>query len=167
MRPTDVFHSFASRYSSGEALDETAREEILSDIVRFAARKLIACDVDTLTSELNTNQELACLSARLPIEFITPTEVSDTSTQAERDQVAHHLRICLSAGEGYRKLQTLCPSEPIVSEGAYLVMTNEQVSFYAPLALSSVLSDLPVVRDDHGKLVGLLALTMARDNAVK
>ncbi|KAF5391013.1 hypothetical protein D9757_004025 [Collybiopsis confluens] len=81
---------FASRYRAGLDLpDEEERSEFLKDIVNFAAQKLIRNEVRP--AQLNNDQLLACLSARLPIEFM-----SSTPTQGEKDQVGNHMRVCLS-----------------------------------------------------------------------
>lgn len=158
-------HSFASRYASGEGLQGLEREQLLDGIVEFAAQKLIRFDLDSWPTQLNLDQELACLSARLPIEFMSSTLTP--STRAEKDQVAHHMRICLSVDEAFCKLTTLIPSEPIVSEGACLLMNDDRVAFNAPAALSHVISGFSVHQGDRGELVALLAFTIARDKVVR
>lgn len=140
------------------------REELLKSLVEFAAKKLIKFDLASWPSELSPKQELACLSARLPIEFMSST--STESTRDERDQIANHMRVCLSVDESFRKFTSLNPSEPIVSEGAYLLMNNSRIRFHAPAALSRVLTGFSVHQGDRGELVALLALTMARDRVV-
>lgn len=130
----------------------------MNGIVKFAAQKLIRYDVAAWPTQLTPEQELACLSARLPIEFM-----SSTSTEAERNQVANHMRVCLSVDDSFRRFTSLNPSEPIVSEGAYLVM-NSEIKFLAPAALSRVLTGFSVHQGDRGELVAMLALIMARDN---
>lgn len=122
--------SFASRYISGSQLpDPEERRELLDTITQFAAQKLIRRDIAARPDSLTAAQELACLSARLPIEFM-----SSTLTQAEIDQVAHHMRVCPSVDTSFSRYTSLNPSEPIVSEGAYLLMANGK--FNAPVALS-------------------------------
>ncbi|KAE9389923.1 hypothetical protein BT96DRAFT_1024834 [Gymnopus androsaceus JB14] len=136
---------FGSRYISGSRLPASKeRNELLSDIVEFAAQKLIGCDTTAWPGNLTPEQELACLSARLPVEFTSPP-----STQAEKDQFT-----------------SLNPSEPIVSESAYLLMNSSRIKFHAPSALSRILSEFSVYQGDRGELVAMLALTMARDAAV-
>ncbi|KAF5391050.1 hypothetical protein D9757_003993 [Collybiopsis confluens] len=72
---------FASRYRAGLDLpDKEERRELLKWLVSFAAQQLIRIKVRP--DWLNFDQKLTCLSARLPIEFM-----SSTPTQAEKDQV--------------------------------------------------------------------------------
>lgn len=153
--------SFASRYISGNQLpDVHERTRLLDQFREFAAQKLIRRDTADRPTSLTPAQELACLSARLPIEFM-----SSISTQAERDQVANHMRVCFSADESFRQFTSLNPSEPILSEGAYLLMNDQHISFNAPAALSRVLHGFSVHQGDRGELVAMLILTMARDRA--
>lgn len=125
----------------------------MNGIVEFAAQKLIRYDTAAQPEKLTIEQELACLSAQLPIEFM-----SSTSTQVEMDQVAHRMHVCLLIDESFYWITSLNPSEPIVSEG--VLMTD---MFNAPAALSHVLSGFSVHQGDHSELVAMLLLTMARD----
>lgn len=110
---------------------------------------------------LTAEQKLACLSARMPIEFM-----SSTPTTQEQDQIANHMRICLSVDESFHRMISLNPSEPILSDGAAIVMNNNAVAFHAPAALSHILTGFSINQGDRGELVAMLAYTIARDSVV-
>ena len=104
---------------------------------------------------------LACLSQRFPIEFNS----TDYITQAkERKQVESHLRVCLKMDGALQTMTTRSPSEPILSEAAYVVMQRQ--SFNAPNALKSVMEDFPISKGDRGEYLVLLLLVLARDATV-
>ncbi|TFK50466.1 hypothetical protein OE88DRAFT_1736013 [Heliocybe sulcata] len=148
---------FASRYISSLSLHREEKVEIQDNLVSFAAQKLIKAEINP-DMDLTKAQQLACLALRMPIELMS-------STQAERDQVANHMRVCLSASNGFRTILTLNPSEPILSEGAVYVMKNLR-NFNSPVALLNVLNGFAVKQGDRGELIALLLLTLARDQAV-
>lgn len=141
------------------------RKQLHEHLAEFAAQKLIRRNLSYWPSSLNLDQELACLSARIPVEFMS--SVHTPSTKAEKDQIANHMRICLSVDPSFRKFTSLNPSEPIVSEGAYLLMTDSRTKFHAPLAFSRVLTGFSIYQGDRGEFVALLAIIMARDRVVK
>ncbi|KAF9069518.1 hypothetical protein BDP27DRAFT_1519622 [Rhodocollybia butyracea] len=126
-------------YLGHNSLPELESCELLDGLVPFVARKLIKYDIANYP-QLEPKHELACLSTRFPIEFI-----SSPSTTAEQDQVADHMRICMSVdGTEFLQYITISPSEPILSEGAYLFMNNSEKTFNAPKALSRVLREFAV-----------------------
>ena len=125
----------------------------------FAVRKLLNADPNT--QHFTQQQELACLSQRLPIEFNSTTYASQT---AEMKQVEGHLRVCLKVDATFESMQTVSPSEPLLSEAAYVIMARE--SFDPVRAFKSILEGFAVHKDDRGKFLVLLLLTMARDEAV-
>ena len=112
-------------------------------------------------SELNDDQRLACLSQRMPVEFFSTT---DSAQSAEERQVASHMRVCFQVPVHLHGMITASPSEPILSEAAYQVMSSE--GFDAPRALLQVMSDFPI-KGDRGEFIVMLLLTLARDNAVR
>ncbi|KAF5371045.1 hypothetical protein D9757_010297 [Collybiopsis confluens] len=152
---------FAFRYRTALNLNDQDREEIIENIVSFTAQKLIRRDTNHRPDRLTRDQELACLSARLPIEFM-----SSIPTQAEQDQIGNHMRVCLSVDEGFLRFTSFNPSEPIVAEGAYNLMYDNRLSFNAPRALSNVLHGFSVHQGDRGELVAMLLITLARDSAI-
>ena len=71
------------------------------------------------------------------------------------------MRVCLSVSEDRRRIRTISPSEPILSEGAAYVMT--QTTFPAASFLLNILTSFAIHQGDRGELVALLLLTLARD----
>ena len=107
-------------------------------------------------------QGLACLSQRMPIEFFSVT--SDAREQ-ERKQVESHMRVCLRILPGFQGMVTVSPSEPILSEAACQVMS--QNGFNAPKVLKEVMSGFSVNKGDRGEFAVMLLFTLARDAAVQ
>jgi len=79
-------------------------------------------------------------------------------------QVEGHLRVCLKADATFESMETVSPSEPLLSEAAYVIMARE--SFDPVRAFKSVLEGFTVHKGDRGEFLVLLLLTMARDVAV-
>jgi len=105
----------------------------------------------------------ACLAQRIPIEFLTamyPSPVSDL----EKEQVHWHMRVVLKVDHSLETMVTVSPSEPVLSEAAYFVMTTQR--FSPPQVLQVILNEFPVNKDKLGGLIVALLFTMARDEAV-
>ncbi|EIN06049.1 hypothetical protein PUNSTDRAFT_127507 [Punctularia strigosozonata HHB-11173 SS5] len=151
---------FAARYIAAQAkgVSEYERRIIQDDLVRFAAEKILRADIDRIDN-IRWEQQLACLAWRVPIQFM-----SSTPTAQEMDQVANHMRVCISIDETFRRMFTLNPSEPVLSEGARKIMSF--TGFKPHVALSNVLHGFSVHQGDRGELLGLLLLILARDQAV-
>jgi hypothetical protein len=103
------------------ATDEAVKQRL----VRFAGEKLLNGS-EPLTEE----QELACLSQRMPIQFYSNTH---SSRKKEQQQVESHMRVCLKVLPGFENMITISPSEPILSESASDIMSKP--NFNAPKAL--------------------------------
>lgn len=73
------------------------------------------------------------------------------------------MRVCLKIDAGLEAI-TLSPSEPILSEAAYIVMSH--LSFNAPEAMKNVFDGFSVYKGDRGKFVVMLMLTIARNNVI-
>jgi hypothetical protein len=127
--------------------------------VIFAVRKLL--NADPYTQEFTQHQKLACLSQRLPIQFNSRTYFSHN---AEMTQVEEHLRVCLKVDATLESMETVSPSEPLLSEAAYVIMARK--SFKTLEAFKSILESFPVHQGDRGTFLALLLLTLARDQAV-
>ena len=125
----------------------------------FAVGKLINAEYNT--ERFTLQQQLACLSQRLPIEFNSTTY---TSRAEEMTQIEGHLRVCLKVDATFESMETVSPSEPLLSEAAYVVMARE--SFDPVRAFKSILEGFAVHKGDRGEFLVLLLLTMARDEAV-
>jgi hypothetical protein len=128
-------------------------------LVRFAGEKLLngSQPVGPLTPE----QELACLSQRMPIEFYSTTY---NTRKQEQQQVEAHMRVCLKVLPGFESMVTITPSEPILSEAASDIMSTP--NFDAPKALQRVLGGFAVHRGDRGEFVVMLLFTLSRDKAI-
>ncbi len=125
----------------------------------FAVGKLLNADPNT--QDLTLDQMLACLSQRLPIQFNSTTYISQT---AERKQVEGHMRVCLNIDPAFESMETVSPSEPLLSEAAYVIMARE--SFDALKSFKSILEGFAVHKGDRGEFLALLLLILARDQAV-
>ncbi|THH20899.1 hypothetical protein EW146_g544 [Bondarzewia mesenterica] len=158
---------FATRYyptEQGPESQETADDDadlkgVRAGIVEFAAHKLLdadSCDVPALSRE----QKLAILSHRLPVEF-SPTYAGEAQ---QKKQLKSHLRVAMKIEKDFCSMQSVCPSEPILAEGAWSVMLRKD--FDAPKALLSIVNGFAVHQGDRGELVALLLLILARDAAV-
>jgi hypothetical protein len=114
---------------------------------------------------LSDNQQLACLAQRIPIEFLSTLYVSRIS-DPEKEQVNSHMRVILKIDNSLETMATTSPSEPILSEAAYHIMSTSG-SFNSPQALQIILDGLAVDKGELGELVVALLLTITRDGAVR
>jgi hypothetical protein len=128
----------------------------------FAAMKLINAEPSELPSNgLSEGQKLACLSARLAIDFNSTTY---TGQRQEHAQVERHMRICLNVDDGFETMKTIFPSEPLLAEAAARFMTR--TDFKAPEALKEIMGGFSIHKGDRGELLALLLLCLARDAAL-
>ncbi|KAL4072622.1 hypothetical protein V8B97DRAFT_1899112 [Scleroderma yunnanense] len=132
-------------------------------IFRFAAAKLLGGTAYE-GQILNVPQKLGCLAQRIPIEFLSAVYASQVSDQ-EKEQVHSHMRVVLKVGKNLETMVTTSPSEPVLSEAAYFVMTT-QTQFSPPQALQEILNEFAVNKGELGELMVTLLFTMARDKAV-
>ena len=79
-------------------------------------------------------------------------------------QVRSHLRVVLRIVDNLETMITTTPSEPILSEAAYWLMSGGR--FKPATALKGILGGLSVDPGDRGELLAMLLLTIARDIAV-
>lgn len=129
-------------------------------MLRFAATKILGKEY-TEPFLLVPDQALACLAQRLPIEFM-----STGHTVGERRQVENHMRVCISVNNTFSNMSTMNPSEPLLSDAASMIMVDPQFSFDAPASLKTVLAGFSIHPGDRGELVGMLLLTLARDEVI-
>ncbi|KAF8319201.1 hypothetical protein F5887DRAFT_378307 [Amanita rubescens] len=142
---------FGSRWDAGDV-------PVRANIVTFAVGKLL--NANPSTEYFTEDQMLACLSQRLPIKFNSTTYIS----HAERKQVEGHMRVCLNIDDGFQSMTTVSPSEPLLSEAAYVIMSRK--SFDVLKCFKTVLDGFAVHKGDRGEFLALLLLTLARDKAV-
>ena len=74
------------------------------------------------------------------------------------------MRVVLKVDCSLETMVTMSPSEPVLSEAAYFVMTTRQFSL--PEALQVILNKFPVNKGGLEELIVALLFTMARDEAV-
>ena len=127
--------SFGTRFENGG-------QGVQDEIVEFAASKLICGQSENMQNGLNDDQKLgmenrltpfcsrlidilfsrsACMAVRLSLEF---NSTALESQQRERLQVAKHMHICIKVNDGFETIVSVAPSEPILAEGARLLMSN-------------------------------------------
>lgn len=89
---------------------------------------------------------------------------------AERKQVQSHLRICVTveSEEGFSKSDTICSSEPILSDAASRIMQHDTTGVIAPIVLSGLLStaSYSIHLGERGEVAAMLLATLARDEVV-
>jgi hypothetical protein len=142
------------------ALWDAGDKAIRKDIISLARAKLLNPD-PPMAESLNNDQKLACLSQRLPIEFISTTYIAQEN---ERKQVEGHMRVCLKIDANFESMVTVSASEPLLSEAAYSVMSHP--SFNVPKAMKTVMEGFSINKGDRGEFVVMLLFTVARDKAV-
>ena len=76
-----------------------------------------------------------------------------------------HLRVVIRVVDDLETMITASPSEPILSEAAYSLM-SAKTPFNPADALKSILGGFSVHSGDRGELLVMLLLVIARDNAV-
>jgi hypothetical protein len=108
---------------------------------------------------LSDNQQLACLAQRIPIEFLSALYVSRIS-DPEKKQVNSHMRVILKIDNSLETMATTSPSEPVLSEAAYHIMSTS-ASFNSPQVLQIILDGLAV---DKGKLGELIVALLFVEN---
>ncbi|KAF8554216.1 hypothetical protein OG21DRAFT_1509127 [Imleria badia] len=133
---------------------------VTGNAMEFTVHKLLG-DISNRGQTLSPEQKLACLSERIPIEFLSVSPISDL----EKALVTSHLRVILKAGRSLETLVTMSPSEPILSLAAFFM--TRQASFNPPLALQKILDGFAVHVGDLEQLIVALLFTMARDEAVE
>ena len=139
-------------------------QPVRDGIVRFAMSKLICGNPSDLTTVwkfgVPVNVAFACLSQRLCIEFSSSKYNTDKETQ-----IASHMRLCLKINSDNQFIISSSGSEPLLAEAAATIMQMDV--FKAAESLKHVVSGFAINKGDRGELVALLAMTRARDLAIK
>ena len=144
---------FAAMYDAGD-------RAVQQDIILLAKLKLLNSEpIDV--ERLSNDQKLACLSLRVPIEFISTTYID---RENEQRQVEGHMRVCIKVDANLESMITTSPSEPILSEAAYNVMIHP--SFNVPKVMKSVLEGFSINKGDRGEFLVMLMFTITRDKTV-
>ena len=142
----------------GALWDATDDDAVRKDIINLAISKLVN---PNRQATLDEHQQLACLAQRVPIEFNSTTYIDQ---EMERQQVEGHMRVCLRIDATSETMVTVSASEPLLSEAAYAVMSNE--SFNVPRAMTLVMDGFAINKGDRGEFVVMLLFTVARDKCV-
>lgn len=147
-----------------------AEPSLQPEIIRFAATKLLKTASISSKTTFNDDQMLACLSRRIPINFMSanpgPPDMRSSFLEPEQRQVESHLRIYLKVERDNPMIATVASSEPLLSEASFALM--QRGGFSAPSALLNVLlSGCPIAKDDGGELLVILLAVLARDAAVR
>ncbi|PCH32996.1 hypothetical protein WOLCODRAFT_159763 [Wolfiporia cocos MD-104 SS10] len=130
-------------------------EEIVNDTFVDVGFDHLVTPYDQYTDPQISDVKLACLSARLALEY----ERNIRALQEERNQVARHMRAVLFPA-GYRPdMVTISLSEPVLAEAARLVFTV----FDSPGALLELVRDSYVRVGDRGGAMIRLLLLLACD----
>ncbi|KIY53565.1 hypothetical protein FISHEDRAFT_33100, partial [Fistulina hepatica ATCC 64428] len=137
---------------------ESSETGVPVGFMSFVKQKLTARAADD--GELPPVAKFAVLAQRLPLEFM-----SKVYSEAEREQVENHLRVCVSIDKSFVSMVTTNSSEPIVSEAACGLMRS--ADFKAPAALLRVMGGFSIDKGNRGELIALLLLILARDEAVR
>ena len=151
---------FPTRFDNGDIT-------IKQSIVQFAAHKLLCMSTESIEDkdvQLKGDESLACLAVRLGLEFRATSWLEGT---AERTQVERHMRICLSAGAGFRSLVTVSPSEPLLAEASWTVMSKCLGLKEAPRALLTHIDGSYLDAGGRGEVVAALLILLARDKAIQ
>jgi hypothetical protein len=125
------------------------------DILRFAKQKLL--NGKDWLEEADSSGSLACLATRFGLEF----NEDEGSHEVAYKQVECHMRICLAATTGFKKMITCSASEPLLAEAAFHLMSNTTASPVKHLANHANLCC--VDRGRRGELVAALIVMQARD----
>ena len=85
-----------------------------------------------------------------PIEFLSTTYTSQVSNE-EKGQVHSHTRVVLKIGPSLETMVTMAPSEPVLSEATYFLMSTEP-GFNTPRALQQILAGFVVNKGGLGQM---------------
>jgi len=61
---------------------------------------------------------MACISVRIPLEF------GRRARDMDKTLVERHLRVCLRVDPGFETSVAIAPSEPLLAEASFLIMSN-------------------------------------------
>jgi hypothetical protein len=105
---------------------------------------------------------LACLMCRLGLDF---NRWSYETREREMIHVESYMRVCLQADPSFDGIYSISPSEPILAEGARMVM--QTVSFDGASILAQEYRRPEVERGLHGESIGKLLIVLATDMIAK
>jgi len=141
--------------------DSTHREH-QDKILGFARNKLLC---QRGGSTYSAQQYCAILSQRLALEIDTSLYVAggytvDVADQVQ-DQIANHMRVCVSIHRNLSSIYAVAASEPILAEAASSIM--KEPGFKLVHALDNVLNAYAIDTGERGELLVAAFFTRARD----
>jgi hypothetical protein len=141
-------------------------EEVQRGLCQFALQKLL-CATPGDKIVLTEAQKYALLSQRLALDVNSTIYVPLTPDEAEKEhhQITNHMRIAVSIGDGIETLRGVASSEPLLSEAAFLVMSNRS-AFKLAEVLATVLRGFSINIGDRAELLVSAFFTWARDSTV-
>ncbi|KAI0302586.1 hypothetical protein BC826DRAFT_422138 [Russula brevipes] len=149
---------FPTRFDNGDF-------DVKKSIVTFAAEKLLCRPAFKKGLQFDEPDEsLACLAVRLGLDF---KDTSWLDKVVECRQVERHMRICLAATEGFRSMVTISPSEPLLAEASWMLMSRGLGPKEAPQALLKHIDESYLNAGDRGEVIAALLLMLARDEAIQ
>ena len=163
------FRALMSKIFRWGSLYDNGTDGIRNGLLTFAVQKLL-CNVLVTRAKLTNAQIYAVLSQRLALDINStqypggrqgPFEVMQTL----HEQVANHMRVCVTVGDGIETLRAIASSEPMLSEAASHIMREADFSMSSALML--VLSGFCVSQGDRGELLVAALFTSARDLLVQ
>ncbi|KAI0291938.1 hypothetical protein B0F90DRAFT_306131 [Multifurca ochricompacta] len=150
-------------------LYDHGKEEYRDQLINFAMEKLLCGS--PCPGPLSDAHIYAVLSQRLALDidtsqFLLPSATPLNLAEIVHEQIANHMRVCISVGKGFESMHGVASSEPILSEAASRVM-NDGRGFNLPVALEKVLLGFSVSQGARGELLVAALFTWARDQVVK
>lgn len=142
-------------------MDSQGQEEVRTDIVGFAADKLLCVRGALHKTEFNSDEKFAIFAARLPLEF---NAISTAEKARETKFVEKHMRICLDVARGFESVTTVSASEPLLAEAAELLM-RRLTSSDVPRFLLREWESGGLSKGKRGEMVAALIFLLARDRA--
>ena len=110
----------------------------------------------------STDQSIACLSVRFPLEF---NFAYPNVQNLVRKQIEHHMRLCTVATSSFDVLFSTVGSEPLLAEAASHAMAINRTN---PIReLSDIMDKNCINHSEHGELVAALLIMQARDAVTK
>jgi hypothetical protein len=102
------------------------------------------------------------LAVRLALSFnSSTTEVQEI----EKQQVEKHLRVCMLVHDGFERVVTIAPSEPLVAEAARNLMSASKYATDMPSSLLKILEIPGMDKGERGELAAEVILLKAYDSA--
>ena len=130
------------------SLYDCGDEQVKQGLCQFALQKLL-CTAPGDKKVLTEAQNYALLSQRLALDVNSKVyaPLNPTEAEMEQDQITNHMRVVVAIGDGIESLCGIASSEPLLSEAAFLHMSDRS-SFKLADALTAVLSGFSINAGD-------------------